>query len=166
MAKKGEYSLPPEFWVRVVVSPDLDKCWTWKGCTNRKGYGTVVYRGVKWVASRLAYTLAVGDIPQGMMVLHSCDNPPCCNPKHLRPGTALDNTRDMWARNRAKIVPVRGSKHGNSVLTEEDVYQIKTMLTGKRGEYEPLARMYGVTKTAIQHIAYGITWRHIELRPE
>lgn len=71
-------------------------CWTWNGPTNRGGYGLW---GQK-LAHRVSWTLANGPIPDGLFICHHCDNPPCVNPRHLYPGTASDNARDMVTRNR------------------------------------------------------------------
>ncbi|WP_176218048.1 HNH endonuclease signature motif containing protein [Novosphingobium sp. B1] len=75
-------------------------CWEWRGKVSHNGYGQFEHKGRSWRAHRYAYTLAKGDIPPGMMVLHSCDNRRCCNPDHLRIGTAKDNWRDAFERNR------------------------------------------------------------------
>lgn len=60
----------------------------------------VMQNYVPWRTHRFAYHLTKGAIPDGMQVLHSCDNPPCCNPDHLRVGTSLNNARDMVGRGR------------------------------------------------------------------
>jgi len=75
-------------------------CWNWTGAKEFHGYGQIWYLDRIWVASRLAYTLYVGSIPNGLHVLHSCDNPPCTNPKHLFLGTMSDNLRDCVRKGR------------------------------------------------------------------
>lgn len=88
------------------LEAQLDKsgeCWVWTGYTDQKGYGRLrERRGTPWILShRLAYNIANGvELPQDVLVLHSCDNPPCCNPAHLRPGTHAENHADMMARGR------------------------------------------------------------------
>jgi hypothetical protein len=81
-----------DFWDWVDQSGGPDACWEWQGHRTPQGYGR----------HRRAYSLAVGPIPVGKMVLHSCDNPSCCNPTHLRVGDAGDNIRDAMARGRWK----------------------------------------------------------------
>jgi len=80
-------------------------CWAWDGAKNggrRGGYGNVKHDG-RWYKSHiLSYILFVGPIPDGYVLLHSCDYPPCCNPGHLKPGTRSENTQDMIHKGRAK----------------------------------------------------------------
>ena len=78
-----------------------DTCWLWTGATNGR-YGHIQVNGKTAVAPRVAYTLFRGPIPQGLFVLHSCDNPLCVNPEHLRTGTHRENMRDMVERGRAR----------------------------------------------------------------
>lgn len=89
------------FWSKVDKKSD-NECWNWKGKT-KKGYGwfTVHTRDKvrEFIASRVALYLSGVDV-KDLFVLHSCDNPPCCNPNHLRTGTAKDNSRDMVERGR------------------------------------------------------------------
>lgn len=75
-------------------------CWEYTGNCNEWGYGQLDVRKQRWMAHRLAYTLWIGPIPEGMDILHSCDNPPCINPAHLRPGTQLENSLEMVAKGR------------------------------------------------------------------
>lgn len=88
------------FWSRVdIQSPEA--CWEWIGSRTTRGYGQfyIPELGTK-SAHRIAYTLVCGDIPEGLLVCHSCDNPPCCNPTHLWTGTWKDNSQDMLNKNR------------------------------------------------------------------
>jgi len=87
------------FWSKVDVR-GRDECWEWQA-SGSKGYGRLMMDGVTWGAHRLAFTLVKGRIPDGMCVLHSCDNPPCCNPAHLFIGTHADNMRDMAKKGRS-----------------------------------------------------------------
>ena len=87
-------SLAEKLRSRVVVDPETG-CHNWTGTMGDKGYGLVLIS-----AHRLAYELAHGPIPDGLLVLHKCDNPPCCNPEHLFLGTSADNTADKMRKGR------------------------------------------------------------------
>lgn len=77
-------------------------CILWGGSTDRKGYGQIHehHGGKRWFAHRASYLFCVGEIPDGLLVLHRCDNPPCINPTHLLLGTVGDNNRDCVSKNR------------------------------------------------------------------
>lgn len=75
-------------------------CWEWTGYTNRAGYGEMSSKWGKTSSHRMSYATFNGDIPDGMYVCHKCDNPPCINPNHLFLGTAQDNVRDSFQKNR------------------------------------------------------------------
>jgi hypothetical protein len=79
-----------------------DECWPWQSSANPKGYGTHVRIDGEQLAHRSAYRVWVGPIPDGLCVLHHCDNPICCNPKHLFLGDNNDNTQDMIRKGRSK----------------------------------------------------------------
>lgn len=86
------------FWSRVRRT---DGCWIWEGSIHPLGYGRFYLDGKMQKAHRAAYQLAKGPIPEGAHILHSCDNPPCVNPAHLRAGSHSDNMRDMVNKGRA-----------------------------------------------------------------
>jgi hypothetical protein len=89
-------------------------CWTWIGSRNRDGYGQFKLNGKLMRPHRVAYELAFGPIPPGAQILHSCDNPSCCNPNHLRTGTHQDNMDDKAERGRARSGgPKKKDRTGN-----------------------------------------------------
>ena len=96
--KNPKIILPDYFWQRVDQSDD---CWMWQGYKNNYGYGLIGTTGKKTQAHRYSYTLAYGPIPDGLWVLHHCDQPACVRPDHLFLGTTQDNTADMIAKKRA-----------------------------------------------------------------
>jgi hypothetical protein len=96
------------FWARVAKGDD---CWEWQGPRNARGYGYGSVRSKTTFAHRIAWEIVNGPIPKGMVVRHSCDNPPCVNPAHLLLGLPRDNSADMVARGRAARGPANGNSH-------------------------------------------------------
>lgn len=141
------------FWARVDSSNGEDSCWPWTGFCLPKGYGKTSHRGKDITSHRLAYTLAHGHIPDGMHVLHSCDNPPCCNPAHLHLGTNLDNIAEM----RAKLRHNFGERNGSAKLTDDDIRAIRASTEPQRA----IAKRYGVVQQTISAIKTGAKWRHV-----
>lgn len=75
-------------------------CWEWRGPRSARGYGSLNTADGRLYAHRVAYELHNGPIPDGLVVRHKCDNPPCVNPNHLEIGTQLDNIQDSVERGR------------------------------------------------------------------
>jgi hypothetical protein len=93
---------------------------------------------------------------EGMLIRHSCDNPPCVNPAHLSVGTNADNAADMVSRERQ----ARGSRSGTSKLTESQVAEIRARAAA--GDlHRVLAGEYGVSRTLITRLANGHGWAHV-----
>lgn len=90
------------FWSRVDKSGGPDACWPFTGSRNEDGYGTQQWEGKVHKASRLALLFTEGESEGRPFSCHKCDNPPCCNPKHLYWGTPSDNMKDAWARGRKR----------------------------------------------------------------
>lgn len=99
-----------------------DECWPWKLGRHRKGYGKFKVLGKTWVASRYGWTLANGPIPDGLNVCHTCDNPPCQNPRHWFLGTHKENAEDKVRKGRLVANPYRDAE--NRFATEEDHVRI------------------------------------------
>jgi hypothetical protein len=104
-------TLADRLWLRVAVAGE---CWEFTGHRDRWGYGAISVGRRNVGAHRVAYELAHGEIPTGLVVMHSCDNPPCVNPAHLSVGTQGDNVRDCRTKGRAATSgPYRCSRgHG------------------------------------------------------
>lgn len=146
--------LEQRFWKRVEKQDS--GCWVWTGSTNTRGYGLVGEggrQGKYLMTHRYSYTIHKGDIPKGMLVMHSCDNPACVNPDHLSLGTPKDNTQDAVSKGR-----IHNGKRP-SKLTDEQVLFIKENLefTGVQ-----LAERFGVSKAAINAVRKGRNWTHIK----
>ena len=99
-------STPESFWARVNTGRGKT-CWEWQGSKTGWGHGQMKYNEKMEGSHRISHILFIGPIPQGLSVLHSCDNPLCVNPRHLRAGTQGDNLRDAYSRNRKKPPRIR-----------------------------------------------------------
>lgn len=148
-----------EFWKRVDRGAGgAGSCWIWTGPRNDKGYG--VYRYAKRInAHRFAWASKHGwsSLRTGIVIRHKCDNPPCCNPAHLEPGTTSDNSRDMVSRGRQR--ENRGQHNGNQRLTSEQAVEIRNACLRGESPYR-VAPRFGVSRTAVRKIMTGETWRH------
>lgn len=90
---------------------------------HERGYGYLCYRNKNWAAHRLAWKLVNGDIPKGAVVMHKCDNPPCCNPDHLELGDDRKNMQEAGKRKRWPRQYMPTCKHGHPRTPENVVYQ-------------------------------------------
>lgn len=154
--------LAAAFWSRVDITANPDECWIWTGKSHSTGYGIALLNGQEYRAHRVAYALVEQKMPR-LLVLHSCDNPPCCNPKHLREGTSKENALEMCAKGRHKYIlppPMRGEDGVFTRLTEPLVLSIREKNKEGRSQ-NSLAREYGVSRGCIQQITTRRTWRHI-----
>jgi len=149
-----------EFWSKVDKKGE-DECWEWKGGKFIQGYGAYC-RNCKTVKShRVSYEITYGSIPKNMCVLHKCDNPSCCNPKHLFLGTNKDNTEDMFIKKRDGLGNQKGSNNNHSKLSEEQVKKIRFMYRTKLATQYQLSDIFGVSNRNISRIVNGKLWNHI-----
>jgi hypothetical protein len=150
---------PEKLWEFVDVSAGPSACWPWTGTRDAAGYGRFSIRCKYYSAHRLAYVQRLGEIPEGLEIMHSCDNPPCCNPAHLSPGTRTDNMQDMLAKGRGRK-PL-GSEHGRSKLTEAQVLEMRFLRESENLTYVELSRRFGVSFSMVQQIINRKAWKHI-----
>lgn len=167
------------FHTRYAVCEETG-CWNWKQGFFTNGRPRFAVRKLARQAHRVAYQMLVGPIPDGLLVCHKCDNPPCVNPDHLFLGTHLENMADMAAKNRrsrgeahaarmraaaatraAGPVPMRhGQDHEWAHLTEESVLAIRRRFAS--GESKPaLSKHYGVTESHVWRIVTRRSWAHL-----
>lgn len=152
---------PRGFWDYVDKSAGATACWPWTDLRRmRKGYGSFETNGTTIGAHRYAWELTNGPIPDGLWVLHRCDNPPCCNPSHLFLGTNSDNVADRKAKGRTKNGKRR--KPYRRVLTSESVAEIRKLIADG-ASCTSIASKYDVSRNCIDSIKNGRTWND---RPE
>jgi len=159
--------LRERFDARVDRSAGPDACWPWTGSGGRaRGggvYGHIKAGPIIHTTHRLAWEYANGPIPDGLMVLHRCYNPPCCNPAHLFLGTALDNNRDREAKGRGVNVRPFGSGAANpqARLTEAQVREIRRLVGSMSNG--AIGRRFGVAPQTVSKIATGKRWANVPL---
>lgn len=164
------------FWSKVKIMLPSE-CWEWTCGKTPRGYGAFGLNGRQIRAHRVAYALSHESAPAGILVLHKCDNPPCCNPLHLFLGTSKDNTQDMMTKGRnrfkpgdpsifnigkwrAEHMPFIGSSHPHSMLNEAKVLRIKALIRdGVKGV--EIARQFGCSTYTVSLIKTGKQWRHV-----
>ena len=147
-------------------------CIEWTAASVTFGYGVIFYKGRQQYAHRVAWQFAHGDIPNGMLVLHKCDNPKCVNVAHLFLGSPKDNMDDMRSKSRQRYTGgpcgdkhylrknpalVGGEKNGNAKLTKSAVEDIRKKYESGETQVE-IAVQYGVRQCHISRIIRGESW--------
>lgn len=133
-----------------------DACWPWGGTIHHRGYGIIVNDHKRnALAHRVTYERFNGPIPDGMMVCHRCDNPPCVNPAHLFLGTHQDNMTDRNRKGRTQ----HGERHHHAKLTAADVLTIRSLYPGM--SQTAIAKQFGINQTIVSDIVRRIIWKHV-----
>lgn len=162
----------------IAAHGDSDEClvWPFRRVVGKHPYGTVYFQKQQWRVHRLSFKFTNGRIYRDLEVLHSCDNPPCFNPKHLRQGTQVDNLRDMDSRGRRVTngrpgIPrgpnplLQGDNHGNSKLKTEDILAIRKRWS--LGDTQTaIAKDYGVSQPLIGYIVRREIWQHLPVESD
>lgn len=154
-------------WIEKVLrltAIDDNGCWRSSYAITNKGYSRVWVDGENIRVHRLSYQMFRGQIPEGMMVCHTCDVRNCWNPDHLFLGTAQDNYHDMVRKGRrSPKAPgcLKGTGIQNSILDEAKVIEIRRR--NRSGEsYSVLAKEFGIHKSTISQIMLRKTWAHVQ----
>ncbi len=149
----------PRFWAKVREAAP-DECWEWQGARDTYGYGCFGIRhGYNIRAHVFSYEIAHGrEVPKGIEILHSCDNPPCINPAHLFEGTQKDNMADSAAKGRKRgHGGPPGERCARSKLTERQVVEMRQRYAN--GEPEAaLAAAFAVHQTTVNRVVKYRTW--------
>jgi hypothetical protein len=128
-------------------------CWPWTGHVNTSGYGQIWHGKRLVLAHRVMFARANGEISEGMLVLHHCDNPSCCNPAHLFVGTDADNARDKQRKGRCH--DTAGEKNPRARLTAQDIRDIRAMGTTPRSV---IAERYSIGVRYVSRIRHRQLW--------
>ena len=131
-----------KYW-SLVDRINNNGCWLWLGDKNVEGYGRMMVGSVYEATHRIAYLIRYKFIPKGTSILHSCDNPSCVNPKHLRIGTHKDNMNDVYMRGR-----MGGNLYNISDKLILMVYELQDIGLTKKEIREKL----GLTKSLVDNI--------------
>ena len=147
--------LEVRFWIKVnkdgpipTHCPELGCCWIWTASLDKRGYGQFGSRAIRVSplrAHRVAWLLSIGPIPEGMCILHRCDNPACVNPSHLFPGDQKANVQDAMAKGRP-VINYPGERNPMAKLTNSQVFEILSL--GRCGQLsrEKIAQRFGVCR--------------------
>jgi len=150
-------------WTEVLLVPELGPCWEYNGPKFANGYGQIKVDGIPKLAHRFVYQHKVGEIPNGHVIRHKCDNKPCINPSHLLTGTSADNSRDAVERGRM----ARGLNNINGKFSEEEIVEIRIYLgkfanRAERGvRMRELANKHSCNASTIQKIWLRTTYKYL-----
>ena len=155
------------FWSKVDIKDNKEECWNWILYTEVTGYAQFGFNCKRAGVHRMSYMLTKGEIPDGLFVLHLCNNPSCCNPNHLELG---DHSKNMQYRSKCGRCDMSGENNSQSKLTEDQVRDIHKIYNEQRKLHpglkqlhitKPIAKNFKVTKKAIDMIINGTRWYYI-----
>lgn len=142
-----------------------DDCWPWKPIRAKRDpgdkprYWYMNVHGRRLAVHRIAFFLANGTIDPDLDVLHSCDNPPCCNDDHLRQGTHRENMEEMTIKGRRARTALPGEANGRAVLTLAQVLDIRRRYVPRKVTAKMLAKEHGVSEANVRAILEGRSWK-------
>lgn len=147
--KFGRGGLLKKLMSRLDSTTDEDACWVWQGSYRGK-YGSMKHNGKTRGAHQLMFYAHHGYFPEETR--HTCDNPPCCNPKHLLPGTKQDNMQDRVDRGRSAKMP--GRSNPNARYSKEQVDKVRDLF-GQGYLTDQISEITGVHRSTVHRIKHG-----------
>lgn len=136
-------------------------CWHWNAARMQSGYGNFGIDNYVHKAHRVSYALHNGSIPEGLMVLHKCDNPRCVNPEHLYAGTAKQNSQDAVRRGRHSPGKVVGEASHLAKTTDVMVRNMAALHCAGFSEMD-LVAMFGFSRSIVSSVIHGRAWKHVK----
>ena len=151
---RGVPQTKDSFWANT--SKLDDGCLVWVGAIGKHGYGVTSWGGKSYRAHRVAAWLSgvIDALNSKHSVCHSCDNPICCEPKHLFAGDQKLNMQDKFIKGRTP----KGQNHGMAKLKSHQVLEIRNLYATKQYSQVDIAKKYGVTKHAVWRVIHNKTW--------
>ena len=131
----------------------MSGCWLWIAGFLHNDYGSFFYEGRNQKASRVAWKIYRGPIPEGLCVLHKCDIRSCVNPDHLWLGTVADNNADTRRKGRAVFMP--GDYRGHVKVTDKQIDRLRYLRATTDITLEDLGKQFGLTKGYVGQICRG-----------
>jgi hypothetical protein len=133
-------------------------CWLWTAQRDECGYGKFRANKKMFLAHRFSYEINNGQIPDGKEIMHMCDNPPCCNPSHLRAGSHIENCKDRTAKGRDILFS--GENNGKSKLTASQVFKIRELPLSP----DVIAEMFKISITQVKRLRNFQQWKHLPVQ--
>jgi hypothetical protein len=150
-------SLRDRFNSKIKVTPS---CWVWTASIGSTGYGQISASGGPKKAHRVSYEMHIGPIPDGLCVLHKCDNPVCVNPAHLFLGTRTENAKDKVSKGRQARGVGHGLKGADHPAAKLDAEKVKSIRLDVRSSKE-ISDAFGVSRSLVVQIKARTIWRHV-----
>lgn len=135
-------------------------CWLFTGGRDRHGYGKIYFQNRRHQAHRVFYATMVAAIPEGAVLRHSCDNPPCCNPAHQSVGSQADNLRDAYSRRRREPIAFMGEDNPVATITAATARAVIALVDRGVPTRDIVAQLK-VNRHHVNNIKTGRTWGHV-----